>query len=85
MSKAPIKSIPVARSFKTVDSENYYGPMYDSTELCEWPKQEGGMNTYVSSPDSSYIRFGAAWSHALFTARVSLSGSSTSNRSHECI
>jgi hypothetical protein len=32
---------PVARSFKTVDSENYYGPMYDSTVLCEWPKREG--------------------------------------------
>jgi hypothetical protein len=24
---------PVARSFKTVDSENYYGPMYDSAVL----------------------------------------------------
>src|SRR5260370_2070789 len=38
----------VARSFKTVDGENYYGPMYDSTVLCEWPKREGGMSTYVS-------------------------------------
>ncbi len=33
---------PVARSFKTVAREkNYYGPMYDSTVLCEWPKREG--------------------------------------------
>jgi hypothetical protein len=32
---------PVARSFKTVDIKNYYGPMYDSTVLCEWPNQEG--------------------------------------------
>jgi hypothetical protein len=29
-----------ARSFKTVDSENYYGPMRDSTVLREWPKRE---------------------------------------------
>jgi hypothetical protein len=39
---------PVARSFKTVDSENYYGPMHDSTLQREWPKREGRMSTYVS-------------------------------------
>jgi hypothetical protein len=30
----------VARSFKTVDSEDYYGPMHDSTVHSEWPKRE---------------------------------------------
>ena len=37
---------PVARSFKTVDVESYYGPMCDSTVLFESPKQEG-VNEYL--------------------------------------
>jgi hypothetical protein len=33
---------PVARSFKTVGIESYYGPMCDSTVPFEGPKREGG-------------------------------------------
>ena len=43
------------------------------------------MNTYVSVAELQAHHIWGAWSNALFTARVSLSGSSTSNRSHECI
>jgi hypothetical protein len=37
---------PVARSFKTVDIESYYGPMCDSTVRFESPKRKG-VNEYL--------------------------------------
>jgi hypothetical protein len=44
--RGPQPARPVARSFKTVGIESYYGPMCDSTVLFECPKREG-VNGYL--------------------------------------
>ena len=43
---ATVVARPVARSFKTVGIESYYGPTCDSMVLFESPKREG-VNEYL--------------------------------------